>query len=106
MRPTLRARLTLVYASLFLAAGVVLLGATYVLLDHQLPQAQLITLSSQLPGPGDPGPQGGVVTNSGQLPGIRVGGETVAPEDLPNYIFERENGLRQEALSSLLTQGA
>lgn len=35
-RLTLRARLTLVYGSLFLAAGIVLLGATYALFDQQL----------------------------------------------------------------------
>ncbi|EEP70338.1 two-component system sensor kinase [Micromonospora sp. ATCC 39149] len=37
-RLTLRARLTLVYGGLFLLAGVVLLGVTYVLVDQRMPQ--------------------------------------------------------------------
>jgi signal transduction histidine kinase len=105
-RPTLRARLTLVYGSLFLAAGTVVLGATYVLLDHRLPEAQTFTFSSSLPGPGDPGVKGGVVINGERLPGIVVNGQTVAPEDVPNFLYEREASLRRETLSSLLTQGA
>ncbi|MDG4798233.1 HAMP domain-containing sensor histidine kinase [Micromonospora sp. WMMD1082] len=37
-RLTLRARLTLVYGGLFLLAGIVLLGVTYVLVDQRMPQ--------------------------------------------------------------------
>jgi methyl-accepting chemotaxis protein len=37
-RLTIRARLTLLYTALFTAAGAVLLGVTYVLVDRQLPQ--------------------------------------------------------------------
>lgn len=37
MKLTVRGRLTLVYGGLFVLAGLVLLGATYVLVSHQLP---------------------------------------------------------------------
>jgi signal transduction histidine kinase len=106
LRPTLQARLTLIYGGLFLAAGVVVLGATYALLEHRLPKAQMVTFSSTVSPPGAPGAKAGVMIKSDQLPPIRVGGETVAPEDVPDYLFKREAELRSATLRSLLTQGA
>src|SRR5688572_18102899 len=94
LRPTLRARLTMIYGGLFLAAGIVVLGATYVLLDHGLPQAQMLSFTSEVNPPGAPGGKAGVMIRSDQLPPIRVGGETVAPEDVPDYLFKREAELR------------
>jgi signal transduction histidine kinase len=45
-RLTIRARLTLVYGGLFLLAGAVLLGVTYVLLQQQLPRPLGVTITS------------------------------------------------------------
>ena len=39
MRLTVRARLTLVYGGLFVLAGMVLIGATYILVEQRLPIA-------------------------------------------------------------------
>jgi signal transduction histidine kinase len=47
-RLTIRARLTLVYGSLFLLAGIVLLGVTYALVSQRLPQGK-ISSKSELP---------------------------------------------------------
>ena len=38
LRPTIRMRLTLLYTGLFLCAGIVLLGLTYLLLQNNLPR--------------------------------------------------------------------
>jgi len=57
VRLTVRTRLTLVYGGLFVIAGMVLIAATYVLVEQRLPMAarQDVTL---LPGPnGEPGGQ-------------------------------------------------
>jgi signal transduction histidine kinase len=55
-RLTIRARLTLVYGGLFLLAGVLLLGVTYVLVSHQLSGAENGNVSgrSLAPGSGRP----------------------------------------------------
>src|SRR5262245_36513913 len=106
LRPTLRARLTFIYGGLFLAAGLVLLGATYVLIDHQLPEAKLATFSS-LDGGG--GVAGGASFNgppTGDAPVLSTDSGMVEQKDLPNYIFKRESDYRAATLSSLLTQGA
>jgi signal transduction histidine kinase len=111
--PTLRARLTLVYGGLFLAAGLVVLGATYVLVERQLPQAQSVAFTSVVGPPGSPSdsdPKGagiaGGVVGLDNLPQLRVGEKTVAPQDVPHYLFERETALRRETMNSLLTYGA
>ena len=81
MKLTVRGRLTLVYGGLFLAAGVVLLGFTYVLVKQQLPAKTLIT--------------GG---NMARQP---------PPEPAqPDVIFQRVvEDTRDDALSALITQG-
>jgi signal transduction histidine kinase len=55
-RLTIRARLTLVYGGLFLLAGLLLLGVTYVLVSHQLHEggATFDTASPQISGTGQP----------------------------------------------------
>ncbi|MFD0541083.1 hypothetical protein ACFQY7_51930 [Actinomadura luteofluorescens] len=59
MRLSLRARLTLTYGGLFLAAGVVLLGATYALFDQQLSRSGPKVLATRLtPAPGTAPPPG------------------------------------------------
>jgi signal transduction histidine kinase len=81
MRLTVRGRLTLVYGGLFLAAGVVMLGVTYVLVSQQLPGKAVMQGSSRV---------------------------NVAPEELerPDVIFQRVvQDTEDDALAALLTQG-
>jgi signal transduction histidine kinase len=49
MKLTVRGRLTLVYGSLFVVSGLVLLGATYVLVSHGVPGGKSINGNAQLP---------------------------------------------------------
>ncbi|WP_433731327.1 sensor histidine kinase [Actinoplanes sp. CA-051413] len=81
MKLTVRGRLTLVYGGLFLAAGVVLLGFTYVLVKQQLPAKALIT-------------------------GGGMAGQPPPDAARPDVIFQRVvEDTRDDALSALITQG-
>jgi signal transduction histidine kinase len=77
MKLTVRGRLTLVYGGLFVVAGLVLLGATYVLVSHGVPAGEAV-ISSDAPLP----------PTNGQLLVQRVAA-----------------GTRDSALHTLLTQG-
>ena len=77
MRLTVRGRLTLVYGGLFVLAGLVLLGATYVLVSHQLPAVAGVA--------------------AGLPPTDVVGTMTVQ-----RFVAQT----REDALHSMLTQGA
>jgi signal transduction histidine kinase len=76
MKLTVRGRLTLVYGGLFVVAGLVLLGATYVLVSHGVPAGEAI--SSNAPPP----------PATGQL-----------------LVQKAAAGTRNSALHTLLTQG-
>jgi signal transduction histidine kinase len=76
MRLTVRGRLTLVYGGLFVAAGLVLLGATYVLVSHGVPAGAAMVADGPLP-PGN-----------GQV-----------------LVQKVASGTRDSALHTLLTQG-
>jgi signal transduction histidine kinase len=98
-KPTLRMRLTLVYGGLFLVAGVVLLGVTYVLLEHQLPKGVNVVVGTKVaadPGPLPPAEKPFLRTNAGEL---------ISAEDTPKYIANEQAKLRNSTLGSLLTQG-
>lgn len=80
-RLTLRTRLTLIYGGLFLLAGMVLLGLTYLLLDQSLPAAP--ELSRQT-----------------------VPGESPPPAGAATQVFSQATeDLRRDTLTYLLTQG-
>ncbi|MGH3863762.1 sensor histidine kinase [Actinokineospora sp.] len=81
---TIRMRLTLVYAGLFLLAGVLLLGVTYALMSQQVPRPRKTMIS------GPPTPTG-----------------TPPPPMTDNWqvITRIEEDARREALNALLTQG-
>jgi signal transduction histidine kinase len=101
-RPTLRMRLTFVYGGLFLLAGLVLLGVTYLLVEQQLPgtgnMVQIKVAGQINPGttPDDLLDQQFVVSSTGQ----RIG-----TAEVPKYLEEQQRKLRGDALSSLVTQG-
>jgi signal transduction histidine kinase len=81
MRLTVRGRLTLVYGGLFLAAGVVMLAITYVLVSQRLPGKAVVR-------------------------DVSVGPATSAGATNPDQIFQRVvEDTRDDALSALFTQG-
>jgi signal transduction histidine kinase len=87
-RLTLRNRLTIVYGGLFLCAGLALLAVTYLLVD-----AQIIG-----PFTFDAPPAGELRV----IGGGTAGGDPAASQ----YLVSQADQLRQDTLSSLLTQGA
>jgi signal transduction histidine kinase len=91
-RLTIRGRLTLIYGGLLLLAGMVLLGATYVLVSQQLP-ANVVVAGARA---GDPSQQ--PVTASPPPPGS-------GPSELQTYARQVVRDTRNNALQSLLTQG-
>ncbi|NYD46338.1 signal transduction histidine kinase [Actinomadura luteofluorescens] len=97
MRLSLRARLTLTYGGLFLAAGVVLLGATYALFDQQLSRSGPKVLATRLtPAPGT-APPAGVSQEAAQA---RVMADT------DRWIRDQREELHDAAVTSLVTQGS
>jgi signal transduction histidine kinase len=88
-RLTLRNRLTIVYGGLFLLAGLALLAVTYLLVDAQI----LGPFTFDAPPAGELKVIGG---------GSVGGGDPAASQ----YLISQANQLRQDTLSSLLTQGA
>ena len=77
MKLTVRGRLTLVYGGLFFVAGLVLLGATYVLVSHGVPAG------------------GAVISSDGPMP----------PPNGQLLVQKVAEGTRDSALHTLLTQG-
>ncbi|GAA3130752.1 HAMP domain-containing sensor histidine kinase [Planomonospora alba] len=92
---TLRARLTLVYGTLFLLAGLTLLGVTYLLFDQRLSASFARSGLQQEPGTL---PRKVVILN-------RNGDVLMGPE-AERVLAEQEERLREAAATSMLTQGA
>ncbi|MFJ8013459.1 sensor histidine kinase [Streptomyces sp. NPDC096339] len=84
-RITLRARLTLVYGSLFLSAGIVLLGVTYMLFDQQLGRGGELDVHSDS--------SGGTATRQD------------TSLDNRNWVESEQKRLNDAATASLITQG-
>jgi signal transduction histidine kinase len=99
-RLTIRARLTLVYGGLFLLAGVLLLGVTYVLVSQQLPGAaqagdKFLVFASPSPG-----------TDQTAAPPPAQGDPGSPPPDgVQRLMREFAQDARASALRTLLTQG-
>jgi signal transduction histidine kinase len=97
-RLPIRVRLTIIYGGLFLLAGAVLLGLTYLLLERVLPLGVYATEPSSIRytnGPTDlTSARGTPITDP-----VEIDGVVVAVSDLPAH-------LRSAALGSLITQGA
>ncbi|GLW11530.1 sensor protein CutS [Microtetraspora sp. NBRC 13810] len=92
-RLTLRARLTLVYGALFLAAGLTLLGVTYLLFNQQLSQS----FASRYQGP-----EGRLR----EMTLISANGHVLTGAEAMQWRQRQEEELRSAAATSLLTQGA
>lgn len=91
-RPTIRVRLTLMYAAHFIAAGVILLGITYLLVENTLGD-RLTGIALETTNPAGPGP------------GPASGTTPTAPQDSLD-IKKLEIGFLDATLRSLLSQGA
>ncbi|MFE4667931.1 sensor histidine kinase [Streptomyces sp. NPDC056716] len=104
-RITLRARLTLVYGLLFLAAGVVLLGTTYALFNQRL-QADTsrteISTPSVAPSPNAPSPNA-PSTHQPSLTG--PDGRTYTGPGAEELLRDAQEEIRDAATASLITQG-
>jgi signal transduction histidine kinase len=100
-RITLRARLTLMYAGLFIAAGVVLLGATYALFNQQLnrPGGTVLAkcLTNKSPAPVE------MVEN--QAFTCTTNGDLMVGSDAERWMREERERLHDAANTSLLTYG-
>jgi signal transduction histidine kinase len=91
-RLTLRTRLTIVYGGLFLLAGFALLAVTYLLVSAQI----LRPFTFQAP------PSDLDVTVMGGTGGGVVAGDPASSQ----YLMSQADALRQDTMTSLLTQGA
>ena len=92
---TLRGRLTLIYGGLFLAAGVVLLGVTYVLFDQQLGSGRVLITKLGTSEGGASGDEIVTQTPDGVLRGPQA----------EQWMQEQQAALHDAAATSLLTQG-
>ncbi|MFE6281727.1 sensor histidine kinase [Streptomyces sp. NPDC057877] len=100
---SLRARLTLTYGGLFLVGGVLLLGVTYALLGQQLGGQGTKVVSRMSP---DPSASGTPVDETRTLVGSGPGLSAPPPgADLERWMEEQRDRWRDEATTSLLTQG-
>ncbi|GAA1606757.1 HAMP domain-containing sensor histidine kinase [Kribbella sancticallisti] len=112
---TLRARLTLIYGGLFMIAGVLLLGVTYVLFNEQLTGGRVIVrgtfLSSPTAGaPQTPGASPSPVPEGVKLPKelyvLNSDGDVLTGPDAERVMREQQAQVRAAATKSLLVQGS
>lgn len=97
---SLRARLTLIYGGLFLAAGVALLGVTYALFSQQLADGgRKVLVRTELKGPpaSNPTPR--------QLFVLNEAGDTLTGAEAERILQEQQKRVQDAATTSLLTQG-
>jgi signal transduction histidine kinase len=102
-RLSIRVRLTVLYGGLFLLAGTILLGVTYLLVKQRLDLGMPKTGAAMQVLPDDtPGSAGGV----GGTPLVKLSsGEIVSVQKAAELFNKNQNQLRDDALNSLLTQG-
>jgi signal transduction histidine kinase len=101
----LRARLTVIYGGLFLAAGVLLLGLTYVLFSQQLSSDHRVIIKGTYltaPPSGTSKPQ---QQPPKELVVLNSKGDVLTGADAERVMNEQRDQLRSAATKSLLTQG-
>ena len=101
-KATIRVRLTLLYGGLFLVAGVILLGVTYLLVKQTVapPGKGALIISKTDASKAD-------VTFVTGEPKIQLSnGQTVTPEQAAGAIEAQQIQFQQHTLNSLLTQGS
>jgi signal transduction histidine kinase len=99
-RLTIRLRLTVLYGGLFLLAGVILLGVTYLLVKQSLPAAgQKSGIALQV-STGD-----GLAASGLAQKTVLINGKSVTADQAADILNRRQAKFVQDTLNSLLTQG-
>jgi signal transduction histidine kinase len=107
-RLTIRVRLTVLYGGLFLLAGAVLLGLTYLLVEQRLDQSVLKTNTTiaGVEAPGVGGLAGDPSLSSPEKAQVRFAdGRSLPADQAIREINKKQARLRQSTLNSMLTQG-
>jgi signal transduction histidine kinase len=106
-RLTLRGRLTLIYGGLFMVAGVLLLGVTYVLFSQNLTGGyRVMVQGTYLNPPASPGTTTPAPKPPNQLFVLNKDGDVLTGADAERVIQQQREQVRQAAIKSLLTQGS
>lgn len=121
MKPTLRARLTLIYTGLFLVAGLLLLALTYALFSNQLSRDRVIIQGLHLTPPtgtptspptGTPAsPSTATPQPSGELPTkalyvLNKDGDVLTGSDAERAMRDQNARVKAAATKTLLAQGS
>ncbi|NEA36229.1 HAMP domain-containing sensor histidine kinase [Streptomyces sp. SID13031] len=110
MKPTLRARLTLIYAGLFLLAGILLLAVTYALFSNQLSRDRRVIIQGTYlspPATGTPTPiPGGGQTPRKDLYVMNSDGDVLTGVDAERVMREQNARVKAAATKTLLAQGS
>ncbi|MGW1344275.1 sensor histidine kinase [Kribbella sp. NPDC002412] len=101
-RLTLRGRLTLIYGGLFLVAGVLLLGVTYLLFSNNLTGGYRVLVQGTYHSSGP----GATPKPPNQLFVLNKDGDTLTGPAAEQVIQEQREQVRRAATKSLLTQGS
>ncbi|MFB4296503.1 sensor histidine kinase [Actinomadura sp. NTSP31] len=102
VRPTIRMRLTLLYTGLFLGAGIVLLGLTYLLVQNNLAQAGPKEISGSTQG----GPSDRVYTQApAGAAAVPETGKKITPGEMQGVLIRAKRDYKADTLNALLTQG-
>ncbi len=113
-RLTLRGRLTLIYGGLFMVAGVLLLGVTYVLFDNNLTGGYRVLVQGTYHNAPTGSPSGSPTGSSispaprppNQLFVLNKDGDMLTGPAADKVIQEQREQVRQAAIESLLIQGS
>ncbi|TCO30103.1 signal transduction histidine kinase [Kribbella steppae] len=113
-RLTLRGRLTLIYAGLFMVAGVLLLGVTYLLFSQNLNGGYRVLVQGTYLNPpasaGTPSPGTPSASPTPRLPNqvfvLNKDGDVLTGPAAEQAMQEQREQVRQAAIKSLLTQGS
>ncbi|MDX6355487.1 MAG: hypothetical protein QOF98_2390 [Streptomyces sp.] len=100
-RITLRARLTLIYGSMLLAAGVVLLGATYALFDQQLS----VHVTSARDGSTTSAPATTTGPPRSENTAVTADGDVLTGAAADRWMSDQSDLLHNAATRSLISQG-
>ncbi|WP_027345097.1 sensor histidine kinase [Hamadaea tsunoensis] len=106
---SLRTRLTIVYGGMLFAAGLVLLGVTYVLVGQHGPG--IASFVGTRMGSGDTvygsGQASDADVNKGNPPVLRTtNGDVITADQAPQFILEQQKMVRDSTMTAFLTQGA
>ncbi|GAA2158679.1 sensor histidine kinase [Actinomadura napierensis] len=102
VRPTIRMRLTLLYTGLFLGAGIVLLGLTYLLVQNNLAQR---TGPMEISGSREGAPTDQVFAQAPAGAAAPPSGTTMTKGQLEGVLVKAKRDYKDDTLNALLRQG-